>query len=275
MNEVIQSTIRKIETRYSGKPDDEIIQDIRKGYHAGESLFYLLFGRYAEMLHVIFGKQAKSSMDFDDFILELDIRLFKDDCRAIRRYQSEKSSFKTYLSTIARNLLYDLREKELPVLDVDALDTVLNNHYNGDEVISLVEEINTYPNKDSRYVLLKTIEGYKSKEIAIMLTSRRHEDGTLDKNEELKPSYIDTLRSRALKTIRKHIFGTNKLSVCKDITSVSVRYNMDVDEFSMPESPIMADQSMDAPMMNVETLFMSAGMFISNIMNLYDQMMEE
>lgn len=268
-NNVIQGTVRELKARYDGIPDDAILMDVRMGNHAGESLFYLLFERYVSMLETIFSMQATKAMDFDDFMLELDIRLYKDDCKAIRSFKSEKASFKTYLSTIARNILYDLREKELPVLDEDALESALYDRYDGEEVMMLVEEINNYPNKDSRYVLLKTIEGYKSKEIAAMLTSRRHEEGTLDEKVELKPSYIDTLRSRALKAIKNRIIGTNEFGVCLSMAYPSSK--LDMEEAYMPEPP-MAEKSMGAPMPPEEPLFVKAGIFISNIMDLYNLM---
>lgn len=273
MNYVIQGTVKELGHRYKDMPDEYILQEISMGRHAGEALFYLLFGRYADMLEIIYSQQSLTLMDFDDFMLELDIRMFKDECRAATHFKSEKASFKTYLSTIARNLLYDLREKELPTLDISALWDTFQDNDDGEEVIWLMEAINTYHNKDSRYVLLKTIEGYKSKEIAAMLTSRRHEEGTLKQDEELKPSYIDTLRSRALKAIRNRIFNKGK------------KYNAEVFEASICPSiapPSMAcgslpDMSMPAAPMSrrVVPLLFKAGLFVNNIRNLYNQMMED
>lgn len=287
MNNVIRRTVRELERKYKDKPDEAIIWEIRTGRHAGEALFYLLFGRYADMLEVIYAQQSLTLMDFDDFMLELDIRLFKEGCEAMQRFQPGKASFKTYLSAIARHLLYDLHEKELPTLDVDALGGILYDEYESEEaVMSLVEEINDYPDKDSRYVLLKTIEGYKSKEIAAMLTGRKHEEGTLDESKKLKPSYIDTLRSRALKGIRHRILShDNRLNIKRRLYIPA--------HLSLGD---MVEASMAAPMPPVKlrsfkTAFISnffprkapkgmpppfkAGMFIGNIMNLYNQMMRE
>lgn len=210
MNDAIRHAVRGLERQYKDKPDEAIIQEMRTGRRAAEALFYLLFGRYADMLRVMYAMQSLTLMEFDDFMLELDIRLSKDGCAGVRRYRPEKASFKTYLSAIARNLLYDLREKELPTLDADSLEDTLRDEWEGEEVMSLIEEINSFPDKDSRYVLLKTIEGYKSKEIAAMLTGRKREEGALHGSEELKPSYIDTLRSRALKSIRRSIMERDK-----------------------------------------------------------------
>lgn len=280
MNNVVRTTVRELERKYKDMPDECILQEVTTGHHAGEALFYLLFGRHAEMLKFIYSQQSLTLMDFDDFMLELDIRLFKDDCQAILSYQPQKASFKTYLSTIAHNLLYDLREKELPTLDVFALRDTLYYSSEGEEVMWLMEAINNYPNKDSRYVLLKTIEGYKSKEIATMLTSRRHEEGTLAQDEELKPSYINTLRSRALKEIRKQRYGIEKLydikerKFCKDLYNI-VECEPSRSEISGIDDDVLFSIPVVSQKLFEKKLSFKAGLFIDNIKNLYNQMMEE
>ncbi len=271
MNNVIQGTVRELEQRYKALSDEAIIREIRTGNHAGEALFYLLFGRYAGMLEMIYNVQPLTLMDFDDFMLELDICLFKNECGAIQQFLPGKASFKTYLSAIAHNLLYDLRDKELPTLDILTIWNTLHDNDNVMEVMLLVDEINNYPNKNARYVLLKTIEGYKSKEIAVMLTKRRHEEGTLDESEELKPSYIDTLRSRALKTIRKRILEHDKQFYADSCPACSPQqaqvhsglYNS------------VVEASIAYSMQPAEPLSVKVGLFINNIMNLYNQIMEE
>ena len=209
MNNVIQSMVKRLKPIYKDYSDVEIINDIRAGLSPGEALFYLLFGRYEEMLHSIFIEKSKPSMEFSDFMLELDIHLFSKDCAVINSYNENKASFKTYLSLIAHNLLHDLKKKEKPMLDVNSIENMVYKN-NQDEIMMLVDAINRFPNTDSRYILFKTIEGYKSKEIAKMLTSKKHEEGTLEEDVELKSSYIDTLRSRALKEIRNNIYLAEK-----------------------------------------------------------------
>lgn len=173
MNDVIQAAVKRLEPKYKPRSDKEIITEIGLGDSSGDALFYLLFGRYAEMLEAIFRRQSSGRIEFDDFMLELDIRLFVNRCAAIISFDENKASFKTYLGTIAHNLLYDMSAKEMPTRDI--LEALRQTDCGFDEygMSILVDAINSYPNKDSRYVLLKTIEGYKSKEIAAMLTRRR------------------------------------------------------------------------------------------------------
>ncbi len=269
MNQVIQGTVKELEHRYELESDDKIIWEIITGRHQGVALFYLLFGRYVDMLRIIYNQQGKTLMDFDDFMLELDIRLYAHECAAIRAFDPTKASFKTYLSRIAHNLAYDLHRKELPTIDSDIvnLDMPVDDAY---QMKMLIDAINSYPNKESRYVLLKTIEGYKSKEIAIMLTSKRQEEGELAMDENLKPSYIDTLRSRALKAIRRQIVQTEAQEVCFKETYPSMLSSCLVieDLSSLTSGTVLQPEPR-------RDILDSSGLFISNIRKLYNQIMEE
>lgn len=216
MNQTVEDCVRTLNPLYRGMSDTQVIGEIRTGRNAGEALFYLLFGRYQEMLHSLFVQEATSAMEFSDFMLELNMRLYVQGLVAMKKFDEKKASFKTYLSKIAHNLLYDLRKKEQP--KIDCTECILESQDDdGYLMMQLIDAINSYADRDARYVLLKVIEGYKSKEIALMLTSRRQEEGTMDKSETLKPSYIDTIRSRALRNIRKKILeseGSMPLPMC-------------------------------------------------------------
>lgn len=202
MNQTVEYSVRALNPLYGDMTDTQVIQEIRAGRSAGEALFYLLFARYQDMLHSLFLQNATPAMDFSDFMLELNMRLYAQGLAAIKKFDEKKASLATYLSRIAHNLLYDLRKKQRPT--IDCKDCIIESRDDDEYLLmQLIDAINSYADADARYVLLKVIEGYKSKEIALMLTSRRHEDGTLDEDKTLKPSYIDTLRSRALRNIRK------------------------------------------------------------------------
>lgn len=163
MNDVIQAAVKRLEPKYKPRSDKEIITEIGLGDSSGDALFYLLFGRYAEMLEAIFRRQSSGRIEFDDFMLELDIRLFVNRCAAIISFDENKASFKTYLGTIAHNLLYDMSAKEMPTLDILEALRYVDCGFDEYGMSILVDAINSYPNKDSRYVLLKTIEGYKAR----------------------------------------------------------------------------------------------------------------
>jgi RNA polymerase sigma factor (sigma-70 family) len=202
INETIAGEVKEVSPRYKDKSDPDIIDEIKSGNDSGIALFYLLFGRYLSMLYALYQRTSSTIMDFDDFMLELDIKLYKNGCTAIRHFNYE-SSFATYLNTIARNILYDFSKESGPVIDTEiGISTEDNYDY---RMAEMIDAINRYPNEDSKFVLFKTLEGYQSKEIAVLLSVRRRANGIMTEEKDLKASYIDTLRSRAMKDIRKHL----------------------------------------------------------------------
>lgn len=261
MNQTVRETVQILQPRYAGHSDSEIINVIRTGQNSGDALFYLLFGRYQDMLQTLFTQEATAAMDFSDFMLELNMRLFNQGCVAVKKFDEKKASFKTYLSRIAHNLLYDLRKKEKPTIECteDVLDATFDD---GELVMQLIDAINSYTDGDARYVLFKVIEGYKSKEIALMLSSRRHEDGTLDENETLKPSYIDTIRSRALRNIRRNIMIDAKSlqrSPMESYISAKQHCNMSFDVESYAEPTICKSSNIS---------YTQDNLFLENLRNL-------
>lgn len=262
MNQTIEESVLSLQPIYSGLTDAQVIGEIRTGRNAGEALFYLLFGRYQEMLHVLFVQEATAAMEFSDFMLELNMRLYNQGLAAIKRFDETKASFKTYLSKIAHNLLYDLRKKEKPTIDCpdDIIDSTSDD---GALMMQLIDAINSYADKDGRYVLFKVIEGYKSKEIATMLTSKRHEEGTLDESETLKPSYIDTIRSRSMRNIRANLNMRER-----DFYDISAPYSC-IDGASPISEPIEAERSAKTSICEERTMVYNyCNPFIENLRRL-------
>ncbi len=268
MNNVIRGAVAELGPRYKDRADNEILSDIRSGNRAGDALFYLLFGRYAEMLLCIFNQQAALHMESDDFMLELYIRLFAGRCAALSLFDGSKALFKTYLSKIAHNLLYDMREKEVPMLDVETVQCAVSG-VDASEMFALVDAINSYPNQDSRYVLLKTVEGYKSNEIAQMLTGKKHEEGTLEEDKQLKSSYIDTLRSRALRDIRHRIAGSVDGEIYEGMPVLSVS-EVGMDFSVMSKKSKRREPAPESVVMPLEDM---SNLFVRNICKLYNRMM--
>ena len=262
MNDIVKAAVRRLEPKYKPRTDKEIITDIGLGKNTGDALFYLLFGRYAEMLEALFLRQAPGRIEFDDFMLELDMRLFNNWYATIISFDESKASFKTYLGKIAHNLLYDMRAREMPVLDVFETLRYAVSGIDDQELFILVDAINSHPDKNSRYVLLKTVEGYKSKEIAEMLTRRRQEEGTLEKDKTLTPAYIDTIRSRTLKSLRR--------TMSDERIGVSAR-PMSVGEVM---ASVCLEAAMPVPKSKAVSLTGITNPFMANILKLYNQMME-
>lgn len=262
MNNIIQGTVRELEPRYKLLTDNELVELIRRGNDAGEVLFYLLYGRYATMLELLFQVHAKASLDFEDFILELNIKLFNRGCAAVCAYNERKALFSTYLKRIAHNVLYDMNMAEQPMLNIEALDSSLPD-VDVSHLRDLGEIINSYPDADVRFVLFKTIEGYRSKEIAKMLSRIRHEQGKLDEAEELKASYIDTLRSRSLRNIRRKMCPP---AVCEETC-------LHISSFAFFKTEKRFDGHIQATQPESENHIGRQGLIISNLLKIYRQAM--
>lgn len=253
MNKVIQGTVRELEPRYKNLTDVEIIEEVKEGKNMGEAVFYLLFGRYAEMLGILFASQDMKLMDFDDFMLELDIRLFKEHCEIVRQFDGRKASFKTYLSTIARNLLYDLRKKDMPMIDIEIAAASIFTDDN-QRVTAMIEAINHLKNKEGRFVMFKTIEGYSSMEIAAMLGN-------------VKPAYVDTLRARAKIQIRIMVEESDR-SVNASVPSDELRTTMCNVLFDRPYMDAEVSTAHIQPLPDMESFF------VARLFNLYNEIMK-
>ncbi len=210
MSNITRKTALELEPEFGKIPDQALVLRIGQGMdESWKILFYLLFGRYVSMLEAVFAKYAKQCLDFDDFMLELHVKMGKNHFAAITGYKGT-AQFKTYLSTIARNLLFDMGKREKPTIDITAAyDLPYEDDYEREQITRLIELINTYPDDNTRFVLFKTIEGYSSKEIAPMLAERS--------GKEVIPSYVDTLRSRAYRKLR---FQVDSIAICRDTIAV-------------------------------------------------------
>lgn len=196
MSEITHKTALELESEYGGISDNELVARIGKeGEDSWKMLFYLLFGRYESMLEAVFATYALHGLDFDDFMLELHVKMGRNNFGAVTGYKGN-ALFKTYLSTVARNLLFDIGKRGKPTIDISTVrDLPCEDDYERERMAQLLEIINAWPDETARFILFKTIEGYSSKDIAAMLTER--------KGEAVSPANVDTIRSRTYKKIRR------------------------------------------------------------------------
>ena len=192
MSELTHKAAMELESEFGMCSDEALAARIgRPGEDSWKMLFFLLFGRYRDMCEAIFSKYAGQGLDFDDFMLELHIKLGRNDFAAISGYKGE-AKFKTYLSTIARNLLFDIDRRSKPTIDIASVrDLPCEDDFERRQMEQLVQLINEYPDERARFVLFKTIEGFSSKDIGELLG--------------IKPANVDTIRSRAMKKLRSQV----------------------------------------------------------------------
>jgi len=198
MSEITHKAALELESEYGSVPDDQLVARIGKeGEDSWKMLFYLLFGRHESMLEAVFATYAGRGLDFDDFMLELHVKMGRNNFGAVTGYKGA-ALFKTYLSTIARNLLFDIGKREKPTIDISTVrDLPCDDDSEREQMAQLLEIINAWPDETARFILFKTIEGYSSKDIAGMLSERR--------GEGVSPANVDTIRSRTYRKIRQQI----------------------------------------------------------------------
>ena len=195
MSELIRKTVIELEPELGKISDDDLVSRIVNGGMDSEKLlFFLLYGRMAPMLEAVFRKFSTEGFDFDDFMLELHLKLCKADYQALRNFKHE-STVKTYISNIAHNWLVDQAGKKILTVDIDAInDMPYSDEYERDRLRQLVELIKAYPDPDVRFIMFKQLEGYDRSETAALLSKKR--------GSEVTTGYVNTLFSRACRKMR-------------------------------------------------------------------------
>ena len=102
-----------------------------------------------------------------------------------------------------------------------------------------------------------------------MLTRRQQEEGTLDKGKSLTPAYIDTVRSRTLKAIRRMMAGPRGQAESRSVSACPVALDM-AEPFALAKASIPTLLEPEAASFTDIT-----NPFITNIYILYNQMKED
>lgn len=207
---------------YSKLSDKQIVEKILAEPHDEEAAAYLLHERYSPLLHNLYNYFTQKDTWFDDCIDELFVHLRGKDCAWHTLSTFEwRSTLGYWLKGVAfnkfRDILSKLIENRGHNLSIDNGDfTKPNNQIpDGDESnherfmqkIMLLEAIEKLEDDDLRFVILKRLEGYRSKEIAEMLQVRWKKYGIVkynNKNEVVIPDqgYINVHVQRAKAMLR-------------------------------------------------------------------------
>ena len=130
-----------------------------------------------------------------------------------------RCSLGSYLKIISKNLFVtikkmieqgidwtsiDIYNPDKPILEIPS-DTG-ESETDRETKIMIMEVINNLKDEDQRFILLKTLQGFRSKEIAIMLQKRWDKNGIfkLYRGEPVIPSeaYVNVERNRAYKKLK-------------------------------------------------------------------------
>lgn len=212
--------------RYEGLSDKEIVERIITDPYDEEAATYLIYNRYEPLCKTICMTTLNGVHNLDALQSELFMLLKgkRQDWQALRSFQW-RSQLSTWLKITAYNLSLDLRKS---LIENNGNNTSLNegwddkdqNHHMVDitfseekwierryDMMVLNEAIHFLDNTDQRFVLIKRLQGYSSKEVAMMLQEYWNENDIVrynSKKQEVIPDsgYIDNLFKRGYDKVK-------------------------------------------------------------------------
>ena len=207
---------------YRDLNDRQLIERITTPPHEEEAAVYLIYEKYSpkfrKLCRQIYGDMEwyeDCLADLYDYLRGTDEHWYK-----LTTFQF-KSQFSTWISTIAFRRFVELKPRFLglssdsvPVEQTHLPSPTDNDYEIRERRVMLLDAISRLENGDYKFVILKTLEGYSSEEIAQLLELRwrKHLVVKFNKsNEQIFPTaaYIDVLRQRAkqeLKTTLKRYY---------------------------------------------------------------------
>lgn len=218
---------------YKDMSDKQIVDSILAVPHNEEAAAYLLYDRYSNLLHSVynrvllglFNKAAYTDYWFDDCVNELFLHLRSKDCSWHRLATFEwRSTFGCWLKGVSRNKFSEVLPK---LIENGGFNISINNddpekpkvqfpdegadsYERRRREVLLMEAIGQLKDDDQRFVILKRLQGYNSKEIAALLQIKWQKQGIEkynNKKELVVPdaAYVDVRTQRAKENLKKII----------------------------------------------------------------------
>ena len=206
---------------YEKLTDKEIVMRIITKPYDEKAATYLLYDRYYPLFYTQCLLFVRNMDWFDDCLSELFLVIKgpKLDWHSLASFQW-RSSLGGYLKRISMNYFvyykkkmidkhdvadsYDKKDLNKPAMEIANDDG--ETYENVEEKIMIMEAIGKLQDEDQRFIILKTLQGYKSKEIAIMLQKRWEKYGIVKKyaGETVVASdaYVNVERNRAYKKLK-------------------------------------------------------------------------
>ena len=204
-------------TNYNDFTDEELVDKIVKPPHNEEAAAYLLHDRYAPLLKSVYKGLTPNFSWYDDCVSNLFIHLKgkEYDWHSLSTFEW-RSTLGCWLRGVARNNFKDtlakVASKKVIVVSVDEEDrngkTIQlpdggeEEHNRLQRKIALLEAIAQLKNDNQKFVVLKRLQGYNSREIADLLKKSWEKRGIklYNANNELvvpNPTYVDSCMQHA------------------------------------------------------------------------------
>lgn len=204
-------------TNYEECSDKDIVDKIIKPPHNEEAAAYLLHNRYDPLLKSVYQNLTKNFSWYDDCVSDLFIHLKGKnyDWFALTTFEW-RCSLGCWLGGVARHnfrvTLAKVNPKKIILVSVDEdtpsgkpiqlPDGGEDEHYRLQRKIALLEAIAQLKNDNQKFVVLKRLQGYNSKEIAKLLQKKweKHNIKLYNSKNELvvpNPAYVDSCMQHA------------------------------------------------------------------------------
>ncbi len=202
-------------SEYKSLSDRDLVTAVLDGDE--DAMLYLMYERYYDDLRFYAWRYYGNLEYLEDLVnyLYLQFKGKNADWQPLRNFQW-RCSFRTWFCSVASHLFLEKKDDLMVYEDLDEQEPEPEN----EKSAMLMEALTRLENEDYRFVLVKELEGYNHKEVAVMLGEKRKTENRLRKyNGELvlpNAQYVDMLKSRAVrelkavvKQVRKEWYGNN------------------------------------------------------------------
>ncbi len=215
-----------LDDKYAKLSDKEIVERIITEPYDDDAAVYLIYDRYRSLCVAVCNRIFNNTECLDELQSELFMLMKGRQCdwHSLRSFQW-RSSLGTWLKIIAFNLSLELRRHLIEnggkniSLDVSVeneegkqskVDIPIDDETERERryrMVLLQESINALENPDQRFVLVKRLQGYSSKEIAAQLQEYWHRQNIVrynNKGQFVVPDsgYVDNLFKRGYDRVK-------------------------------------------------------------------------
>lgn len=209
---------------YEKFSDKDLVKMILEPPSNEEAAVYLLYDRYSPLLHSVYRVITQNMYWYDDCVNELFLHLKgKGKTWHTLGTFEWRSTFGTWLMGVADNKFKEILPK---LIGKGSITVSIDDEESGKRKVQLPdggeEDFERRQRKamlleaigmlkdDQRFVILKRLKGYNSKEIAIMLQKKWQEQGIIkynNKKEIVVPdaAYVDVCTQRAKENLKKYL----------------------------------------------------------------------
>lgn len=211
--------------KYMTKTDKELVEAIIRIPPDEGAAVYLIYEKYTPKFKKLYTNIYQDMSWYDDCMNDLFAYLKgkNQDWRTFRTFEW-RSKFSTWIGQVARNRFLEIKpyligkiETPLSIDDnengkkpVVLPDEYLEDYERRQRKVLLMEAVGLLKDMDQKFVILKTLQGYNSAEIASMLALKWQKEGTekYDNKGNLvipTPGYVDVRRQRAKEQLKRII----------------------------------------------------------------------